>query len=449
MKLIRWLLLIAFASPVMAQNTRWDYATYTTQAQGGNLLPVYTIPGALISFYNEPDGTLANTYNSATSTSACSTGAQVVLNGSGACVSAADDFGNFGAWFLPGQYMATITVSDNTSQFFFTVAAVSSSGGSCGPLPGDSSSTNCGNGNDVGNTGTAVQTFGFENVDGTNSASSVVANGLNNFTGAFTGSDGVAIGLTNFAAPSGGSMALNGAHMIGNSNLLNVTSAQTVDGGGVGNCDFNGNSPVELEDVGCFGDGSVTNVGLTGDVTLQDVYGWGNEAVGQISGSIEDVIGLGNGPLNVIGDGSSELIGIGTSACSFVAANSDNLICIGPTGFRLGPNSSDVIQIGRSVGNYGNMTMTDSINIGIGKNTASFQVKIGDPQITQNLSYGLQIAGTIYSAAGTPLPSCTSAINGGQAVVSDATAPTYLGAYTSGGSVEASVLCNGTSWVTH
>jgi hypothetical protein len=34
-------------------------------------------------------------------------------------------------------------------------------------------------------------------------------------------------------------------------------------------------------------------------------------------------------------------------------------------------------------------------------------------------------------------------------VVSDATSPTYLGTYTSGGSTVASVLCNGGNWVTH
>lgn len=56
---------------------------------------------------------------------------------------------------------------------------------------------------------------------------------------------------------------------------------------------------------------------------------------------------------------------------------------------------------------------------------------------------------TIYSAAGTPLPACVAGIDGAQAVVSDATSPTYLAAYTSGGATVAAVLCNGSSWVTH
>lgn len=60
---------------------------------------------------------------------------------------------------------------------------------------------------------------------------------------------------------------------------------------------------------------------------------------------------------------------------------------------------------------------------------------------------------TIYSAAGTALPTCTSGIVGTEAVVSDATSPSYMGAYTSGGAVTTAVICsyNGTtySWLTH
>ena len=128
MKLFRWLLLFALASPLMAQNVRWDLPVYTTQAQGGNLLPVYAVPGAQVSFYNEPTGTLATTYNSATSTSACPTGSQVVLNGSGACVSSADSYGNMGSWLLPGQYMATISSSQRSYNYYFTIGAGNTSG---------------------------------------------------------------------------------------------------------------------------------------------------------------------------------------------------------------------------------------------------------------------------------------------------------------------------------
>lgn len=115
------LILFLLSLNVFGQNVRWDLPVYTTQAQGGNLLPVYAIPGALVSFYNEPSGTLATTYNSATSVSACPTGAQVTLNGSASCVTSADPFGNMGGWFLPGQYMATITSPFQSYNYLFTI----------------------------------------------------------------------------------------------------------------------------------------------------------------------------------------------------------------------------------------------------------------------------------------------------------------------------------------
>lgn len=56
--------------------------------------------------------------------------------------------------------------------------------------------------------------------------------------------------------------------------------------------------------------------------------------------------------------------------------------------------------------------------------------------------------GIFYSAAGTPLPTCNATLSGSRASVTDATSPTYLGTYTSGGAVHAPVFCNGTAWVT-
>jgi hypothetical protein len=69
--------------------------------------------------------------------------------------------------------------------------------------------------------------------------------------------------------------------------------------------------------------------------------------------------------------------------------------------------------------------------------------------IPSNLSMSVpaQIPEIIYSAAGTPLPPSLQ-IPGLITRVSDATSPTYLGAYVSGGSVMCSVMWNGTNWVT-
>lgn len=58
--------------------------------------------------------------------------------------------------------------------------------------------------------------------------------------------------------------------------------------------------------------------------------------------------------------------------------------------------------------------------------------------------------GTIYSAAGTPLPTPSSALKGAQAIVSDAVTPAYMVAYTGGAlGVLCAVICDGTTWFTH
>jgi hypothetical protein len=63
------------------------------------------------------------------------------------------------------------------------------------------------------------------------------------------------------------------------------------------------------------------------------------------------------------------------------------------------------------------------------------------------------LPGILYSAAGTPVPTCASGIKGLTAVVGDATSPTYMGTYTSGGGVTVPVVCsyNGSAyaWLTN
>ena len=53
---------------------------------------------------------------------------------------------------------------------------------------------------------------------------------------------------------------------------------------------------------------------------------------------------------------------------------------------------------------------------------------------------------TVFSAAGTPLPSAASAGISARAFVSDATANAYATLYVSGGSITAPVYCDGTNW---
>jgi hypothetical protein len=80
-------------------------------------------------------------------------------------------------------------------------------------------------------------------------------------------------------------------------------------------------------------------------------------------------------------------------------------------------------------------------------------LKNGNVIVAGTLKMLAVLPGILYSAAGTALPSCASGINGEHAVVSDATTPTYMGAYASGGGITAAVICsyNGSaySWLTH
>ena len=87
-------------------------------------------------------------------------------------------------------------------------------------------------------------------------------------------------------------------------------------------------------------------------------------------------------------------------------------------------------------------------------NSGVFGINSGtEGTYTSKLEVAAILPGTIYSAAGTPLPTCASGIKGQLAVVSDATSPTYMGTYTSGGGITTNVICsyNGTtySWLTH
>jgi hypothetical protein len=69
--------------------------------------------------------------------------------------------------------------------------------------------------------------------------------------------------------------------------------------------------------------------------------------------------------------------------------------------------------------------------------------------LTAHLVNGVTVSGLPYSAAGVPIPTCNAGLVNLTAQVSDATTPTFLGTYVSGGAVKAPVFCNGTNWVTY
>jgi hypothetical protein len=86
---------------------------------------------------------------------------------------------------------------------------------------------------------------------------------------------------------------------------------------------------------------------------------------------------------------------------------------------------------------------------GSGANDYAIKVDGGQNDLgPSQTKIGITVPSIIYSAAGTPLPAATTALKGARAVVSDATSPTFLGAYTSGGAVTCPVFCNGSAWLT-
>jgi hypothetical protein len=125
------MLVLLLPVAALGQNYRFDYIATTTAGQGFSV-PLLAIPGAGVTFYScsgASCSTLATTYNSATSTTACPTNAQVVLQMTASCASTADFQGNFGAWFLPGQYAYTLKVGvQSFGPYNFSIAG--GSGGS-------------------------------------------------------------------------------------------------------------------------------------------------------------------------------------------------------------------------------------------------------------------------------------------------------------------------------
>ena len=78
--------------------------------------------------------------------------------------------------------------------------------------------------------------------------------------------------------------------------------------------------------------------------------------------------------------------------------------------------------------------------------TSDNTTKVATTAFVHNAITGAPLV--LYSAAGTPLPAASGPLTGTVLVVSDATTPSYLGAYVSGGAIVCSVICTGSGWVT-
>jgi hypothetical protein len=178
----------------------------------------------------------------------------------------------------------------------------------------------------------------------------------------------------------------------------------------------------------------------------------------QQSGATQMRLIAGNAPISVI-----EVLSASTPLQiknTGGTVGSDILLSVGPGGGGIAASPANqkfvVAPTGNTAGAFWVYNTTDS-NFA----PTNFERAVFDWTTTANvLTIGSQAGGTgtgrqvilvsagLYSAAGVALPTCAAGIKGAQAVVSDATAPTYNANYTSGGAVVAHVVCNGTNWVT-
>lgn len=124
---------------------------------------------------------------------------------------------------------------------------------------------------------------------------------------------------------------------------------------------------------------------------------------------------------------------IGPSAGRGITTGSNNTILGGCSGLAAALSSSVVI-----------CDSNNNVRLDWGKTTAGVMTLNGPVVSTTTVQ-----TKTIYSAAGTPLPTCNAAAEGTWASVSDATAPTYNGNYVSGGAIHVPVYCNSVAWTTH
>ena len=165
-----------------------------------------------------------------------------------------------------------------------TVWAPAGGGGTCGPLSGDTDSTNCGNNNFVGTPvtqgQTVIQAYGFTNANSSPFMEDSVAlgqNNLNHNVGTNTGpgnlTESVGIGLTNTSY---------------------INSGDTIVGIGQGNAQgaFPGGSTGVFEVVG-IGDSNALNIGNS----VSDVVAIGEATAGTIASDSSDIVAIGDGAL--------------------------------------------------------------------------------------------------------------------------------------------------------
>lgn len=321
------------------------------------------------------------------------------------------------------------------------------------------------------------------------------------FTGGIVG-----IGTQNFNLPSPNTLSFGDVVAIGASNVIYSAAGS---GGALSTTVAIGNNNVAGLGGNTYDLVAVGDLNIQGDPTtphlLHDVIGIG-DASGDAPDGSNNVVAIGNNSGDIsglytggqtttygvfLGTNSGGALGhdiviIGEEAMTGVPSSTpsdvNDVIAIGNTVLACDSTGSDIVAIGdfvgsigyAGVGSCGNSNTTGSHNVWIGDTsgpnttsqlddtvaigfnsyvTESHSARLGGTTTAKSILSGVEMPGTLYSAAGTALPSCSASFQGGTAKVSDATSPTYMGAYVSGGAITAEVICsfNGSSyaWLTH
>lgn len=297
----------------------------------------------------------------------------------------------------------------------------------------------------TGTTGGVTTTTGTKNV-------CVNASNLTCFFSITSGGSNVAVGQSALFSLTSGSNNMS----VGNGN------ASVATGSGNNAVGFNANNGADTTSVNAFGNGALqhnlTNeASAFGNTALQLNTTGLNEAFGaealstNTTGTNNQAFGSDGLLNNVTG---SHNVAMGARALQQSNANDNTAIgyLAGYTNTAANANTSGTFNtwIGSGTGPGSTTQFSNQTVIGASATaTCSSCVVLGRTADTVQIPSGLTFQVTIYSAAGTPLPSCTSPLKGTSAVVSDSTVPTFLGTYTSGGAVLSPVICNGTNWVTY
>lgn len=292
-------------------------------------------------------------------------------------------FGNVAGSTGPPSFVtlvagANITLTPNTgvTPNTLTIASSGSGGGCEGPLPGDATSTNCGNNNLVGNTATAVQTFGYTNANVAPAANKIMlgaGNLINDDLGVIVNRPLVGVGYDNFTilgidptiehvyafgeynfngGTSGDDPYFNTVAAVGYSNFCasqfgDNTITDTFVFGELNDC-FTISGTMIQHNLLVFGDTSMNPAHTAGTDTYNDIILGGDTVggLGNASGNdtSNDLIGWGNGTLN--GFNNADVIAFGQGSANLRGSN--NMIASGENVLNA-INSSDVIAAGQNV----------------------------------------------------------------------------------------------------